>query len=665
MPSSLLDQGSTYLIQHANQPVNWLTWSVDTLKKAQEQDKPILVSIGYAACHWCQEMSRNCFDDPYIASLMNRHFICILVDREENPELDHIYMEAVRMFDQSAGWPLHAFCLPDGSPFWGGTYFPKEDIGNGVAPWAQVLMRISEHYRNAKHELVENAKNVISNLLHSNHSEFSKDISWNNGLLGIATERLCAKHDDINGGFTPAPKFPSPMKIDFLGSMRETNYLRTRAEEFQRASFCINHTLNKISAGGIYDHVGGGFFRYSVDEKWSQPHYEKMLSDNALLLSTFSNAYRSQPEKSYKRIILGIISWLNNEMGKPQDGYASSLSAEADGIEGSFYKWSLQELEEILGEKNANEYFSSLPLVEDDSQYRLPQLINSSKISLDKQYRFLNLIREHRDRRPTPTIDNKKVLAHNSMVLSAFVHASIALNDISIFEDALKLHKLISKEFIKTDRNLKSFTYEGKIHESQANLDDYCFWIQALIDLSSITPTVSKLKSCPYLEQAIEFTDQLIEKFKDNDNPGFFFTDRKLNTPIPCRKKIWYDNATPSGNSVLLRIFSALHYLTDEKKWNDEFQELVSGYPSLCKKVPDGIMYALSGICDYANGLMSINLKNYNQMEILQLTSRIPYRPIFINSSKSEDKKLEVLINNRNVFSTDEEENLHLFIKES
>ena len=303
-------------------------------------------------------MSRNCFDDPYIASLMNRHFICILVDREENPELDHIYMEAVRMFDQSAGWPLHAFCLPDGSPFWGGTYFPKEDIGNGVAPWAQVLMRISEHYRNAKHELVENAKNVISNLLHSNHSEFSKDIYWNNDLLGTATERLCAKHDDINGGFTSAPKFPSPMKIDFLGSMRETNYLRTRAEEFQRASFCINQTLNKISSGGIYDHVGGGFFRYSVDEKWSQPHYEKMLSDNALLLSTFSNAYRSQPEKSYKSIILGIISWLNNEMGKPQDGYASSLSAEADGIEGSFYKWSLQELEEILGKTNANEYFS-------------------------------------------------------------------------------------------------------------------------------------------------------------------------------------------------------------------------------------------------------------------------------------------------------------------
>ena len=185
MSSFLVGQPSPYLIQHANQPVNWHNWSEEALKKAQADDKPIILSIGYAACHWCQEMSRDCFEDEYIAGLMNRHFVCILVDREEKPELDHLYMEAVRMFDQSAGWPLNAFCLPDGRPFWGGTYFPKEDSGNGIAPWSQVLIRISEHYRRAKHELVENAENVVANLTHSNHPDFSQEISWDNNSLGL------------------------------------------------------------------------------------------------------------------------------------------------------------------------------------------------------------------------------------------------------------------------------------------------------------------------------------------------------------------------------------------------------------------------------------------------------------------------------------------------
>ena len=228
-------------------------------RKSKKEDKPILLSIGYSSCHWCQEMSRNCFEDSYIASLMNRHFICILVDREENPELDHIYMDAVRMFDQSAGWPLHAFCLPDGRPFWGGTYFPKEDLGNGMAPWSQVLMRIAEHYRKAKHELIENAENVIANILHSNNSDHSLRKLWHNGLLGVVTDKLCDMHDDSFGGFTPAPKFPSPMKVDFLISMRETNFLRSQTQKLEKVNLCIDQTLNTLSTSGIYDHLAGGF----------------------------------------------------------------------------------------------------------------------------------------------------------------------------------------------------------------------------------------------------------------------------------------------------------------------------------------------------------------------------------------------------------------------
>ena len=221
MSNRLADEPSLYLRQHANNPVDWWPWCKEAFSEAQRLDRPVLVSVGYSSCHWCHVMERESFEDPSVAKQMNSAFINIKVDREEMPEIDHIYMEAVRMFDQSAGWPLHAFCLPDGRPFWGGTYFPKEDLGNGLAPWSQVLIRISEHYRTAKDELIENAESVIANLCHANHADCSSAKDWNNILLAQAADKLCELHDDTNGGFTPAPKFPSPMKIDFLLSMQE------------------------------------------------------------------------------------------------------------------------------------------------------------------------------------------------------------------------------------------------------------------------------------------------------------------------------------------------------------------------------------------------------------------------------------------------------------
>ena len=219
MPNSLNNQSSPYLQELSEQPVDWQPWGKAAFQLAKQTDKPVIVSIGYSSCHWCRQMSRENYEDSYVASIMNRHFVCIKVDREERPDLDLFYMEAARMFNQSAGWPLHAFCLPDGSPFWCGTYFPKEDNGQGIAPWPQVLMRIAEHFRKGRHELEENGKNALENLLHTNNSFLSDPREWKADILIQAGESLCQSHDDKWGGFTPAPKFPSHMKVDFLFSL--------------------------------------------------------------------------------------------------------------------------------------------------------------------------------------------------------------------------------------------------------------------------------------------------------------------------------------------------------------------------------------------------------------------------------------------------------------
>ena len=636
MSSSLSQQLSPYLKQHANQAVDWLPWSEKTFHKAKIEDKPILLSIGYASCHWCQEMSRNCFEDDYIASLMNRHFVNILVDREEMPEIDHVYMEAVRMFDQSAGWPLHAFCLPDGRPFWGGTYFPKEDLGNGLAPWSQVLIRISEHYRTAKDELIENAESVIANLCHANHADCASAKDWNNLLLAQAADKLCELHDDTNGGFTPAPKFPSPMKIDFLLSMQETHYLRTRPEKSSTVNHCISKTLGTLADSGIYDHVGGGFFRYCTDEKWTQPHYEKMLSDNALLLSTFSKAQRAQKDEKHLSIIRGIITWLKREMGSTGTGYSSSLSAESGGIEGALYEWERDDMVKALGVDEGQKFFSILPLLSNAHQRKLPQLVKNEKISIEQQRQWIEILSKTREDRTPCLRDEKRLLGHNALLVSAFTHASLALNDTTLLDDAIKLEEWISQEFQDYDLNVSSCVYPETSFESVGNLDDYCFWIQAMLDLHSLAPHANSKNPNHYFEKALKFTEQVIQKFKDPEMPGFFFTENNYQTPLPCRKKIWYDNSTPSGNSTLLKIFATLHHLSRDRKWRVEFEENLAGYVLLARKAPDGIANALTAICEDAIGILTITMPQSKLS--YENISKIPSRPCFLSTQENLEK---------------------------
>ena len=645
MPNLLAKESSLYLQQHAEQPVQWMPWGAAAFEKARKEDKPILVSIGYASCPWCHAMSRDSFADEYVASIMNRHFICIKVDREERPDLDQTYMDAVRQFNQSAGWPLHAFCLPNGHPFWGGTYFPKEDLGQGIVPWPLALMRISEHYKRAKPELIENAGNVLANLEHANHAECSGETKWNNSLLLEAARTVCEKHDDENGGFTQAPKFPSPMKIDFLLAMGETQSVRSNPKLNERVDHCITRTLESMGRGSLFDQVGGGFFRYAVDEKWQLPHYEKMLCDNALLLSTYSRAYRKYRSPLYRKVVENSLRWLLLEMGDPAHGFCSTLSANYEEREGGYYLWSDEELNQILGSEDSEKFKSAhrLDSLPEQDDY-LPRMDQDPEMT-EEMERWLGKLSQAREtRKRLPPRDGKKITAWNALALKALVDSSIALQRKDCLEMAFQLADWMKSHLLDEDGEVLSIRYEETTSTGPGFLDDYAFWAEGLLALSAISDWKEPGSSRKFLEDAEDLARKALERFQDKQNPGFYFAPEGLECPAPTKKKFWFDNAIPSGNSSMLRVFSTLCVLTGEELWEKEYQKARAAYSTLARKAPDGIAHALTAITEHETGLCSIK---GNQMQIDSLMKGLaerPYRPVFVANEENGGENLTLCV---------------------
>jgi uncharacterized protein YyaL (SSP411 family) len=639
MPNQLSDQSSLYLQQHSNQPIEWMPWSKKAFALAKKLDKPIIVSIGYSACHWCHVMSDESFEDSYIASIMNRHFVCIKVDREERPDVDQTYLEAVRMFNQSAGWPLNVFCLPDGRPFWGGTYFPKEDKGQNIVPWPQVLMRIADHFKRERGELEENANNVVSNLLHANDALSSDKNDWRNELLLHSAKAICDSHDNKEGGFSSAPKFPSPMKIDFLLSIREAQSVRlnkTIATEVDRS---IETTLSKMASGGLYDHIGGGFFRYSVDEKWQIPHFEKMLYDNALLLSTYSRANHRFPTPLFGDIVSQTIDWIITNMKSEQGGYFSSVNADNEEGEGEYYLWTLPEIKKVLKEHNANSFGKAYGITKEgnfEQQKSLPRRNNNFSENEEAFNECKRILLSIRKQRPEPCRDKKQILAWNALLIRGFVDAARAFHRKDWLQNAIDLNNWMTENLLTTDFIISSISFENGKVSNLAFLDDYAYWAESLLALSSISDWINPGSSKQYVQQAEDITLTAINKFKDKKKCGFFFSEENTDIPARARKKFWYDNATSSANSSLLRIFSTLHHLTDKTVWKKEYEEAIAGYPNLSKQAPQGIGHALSAITDEAIGLCSIVCNTVHTEEILFKIAQNPYRPIFLNIEKEK-----------------------------
>lgn len=658
MPNLLSSQSSLYLRQHADQPVDWMPWGKDAFEKAEREDKPVIVSIGYSSCHWCLTMAQESFEDEFVASIMNRHFVCIKVDREERPDVDQTYLEALRMFDQSAGWPLNVFCLPDGRPFWGGTYFPIQDTGQGIVPWPQLLMRISEHYRRAKEELMENAQNVVSNLEHSNHPDFSSKNDWTNSLLIDAVESICKSHDDSGGGFSAAPKFPSPMKIDFLLAMGESAKVRSDLQLGDRIDFCVKRTLDAMARGGLFDHVGGGFFRYAIDEGWKIPHFEKMLCDNALLLSTYSRAYRKYRSPLYRRAVEKTVQWLLREMGSPATGFSSSLSADSNGKEGGYYLWERNELEKIIGKPDTDRLLSAQsPNSHIDPNDYLPRL-ESDVEDIEEEAGLEKLLRARESRKWKISRDGKRVTAWNALLLKAFVDASIALTSKDCLGMACELAHWMKDHLLDQEGKVLSLRYEDQPSSTPAFLDDYAFWAESLLALSSVSEWVEPGSSTSYIRDAEKFAEKAMDEFRGGQAAGYVFAPKQLDCPAPAKKKFWYDNAIPAGNSAMLRVFSTLFLVTGEVSWKKKYLEIRNAYSNLVPKAPHGIGHALTAIAENEIGLCSIRTGKKDLDDLVESLAGKPHRPIFLHRDENPEAKPVLTVGTTNLTAFDNCEKL-------
>ena len=560
MPNLLAQETSPYLQQHASNPVDWYAWNPDTLKLAQEHDKPILLSIGYSACHWCHVMAHESFEDADVADVMNKHFINIKVDREERPDLDHIYQTAHHMLTQrNGGWPLTMFLSPDGMPFFGGTYFPKQARHN-LPAFSDLLARVAQIYKDNRTELSAQGEHLIAALTQTLPQVDTSVQSLNSQPLTLAVQQHKENYDSSHGGFGNAPKFLHPAELDLM-------LRRAQVTGDKQAQHIVFHTLQQMAYGGLYDQLGGGFCRYSVDERWDIPHFEKMLYDNGLLLVLYCDAWQSSQDPLFAHIVEQTATWVMREMQSPEGGYYSSLDADSEHEEGKFYVWQRDEVRQLLSE---NEYALIAPYYGLDRPANFEHCAWNLRISapLKEVAQHLNfsiekaqalLLNAHsklfttREQRIYPGRDEKILSSWNGLMISGMAHASKVFNRPKWLHSAQRAMDFV-RSTLWQDRKLLATYKDGKAHLN-AYLDDHAFLLQALLELMQ-----SGYRGID-MTFAVQLGDALLARFEDKQNGGFFFTSHDHEELIQ-RSKIGQDNATPSGNGIAAQALLRLTELT-------------------------------------------------------------------------------------------------------
>ncbi|MFO7744840.1 MAG: thioredoxin domain-containing protein [Psychroflexus sp.] len=560
--NNLIHATSPYLLQHAGNPVNWEEWSPEVLNRAKKENRPLLISIGYAACHWCHVMAHESFEDEEVAKLMNKHFICIKIDREERPDIDHIYMEAAQMLTGRGGWPLNAFALPDGRPFYAATYFPKDN-------WKKVLANVAKAYDNSYDQLLETAEKLTEGIKIG--QEFSPVEANENFKVSNYRDFLMnwRKLVDLqNGGFNGAPKFPMSNSWQFL-----LQYYQNTNDHF--AAEALLKTLDEMAFGGIYDQIGGGFSRYAVDDKWFAPHFEKMLYDNALLVSLYANAYKTFPKLHYKKVISETIDFVTRELKHPEAGFYSALDADSEGEEGKYYVWRYKELSELLSDKElalVEDYFnitkrgnwesSNNILFTNQSPQEYAKAKNLDGESFNKDLENLKeKLHSRRQKRIRPALDDKLITSWNAMMITGLVDAFKALRKGKYLELAesttqylLKTRIIDNNQLLRTHKNDKSIT---------GFLEDYAFTIEALINLYQVTFKID------YLMKAKDFVEVCIKDFKTESSSMFQFTSKNSEELISKTYEV-NDNVIPASNSSLAKSLFLLGKFFD----NDNYLEV-------------------------------------------------------------------------------------------
>ena len=582
---------SPYLLQHANNPVDWYAWKPEAFERARAENKPILVSIGYSTCHWCHVMEHESFEDEATAALMNEHFINIKVDREERPDVDQIYMEACQIVSGSGGWPLNCFLTPDARPFYAATYFPPTPAYNRPS-WKQVLENIAHSFQTRRDEVEAQADKLMdiingsdSNLLGNVIEGLKPEQVFTPVALQNIFFQLQKRFDEQDGGFGGAPKFPGTMSLCYL-----LNYHHFTGEE--AALEHLERSLDRMIQGGIYDQIGGGFSRYTVDNAWLIPHFEKMLYDNALLVGLISDAYKVTKKELYKESIEETLDFIAREMTSPESGFYAAQDADSEGVEGKYYVWDKSEIDTILGEEAPlfNAFYDvseegnwehktifqrkqSFEAFAAQENIELASLKNRLKASREKLFAV-------RDKRVHPGLDDKILLDWNALMCSAYAKAYTALDKEAYREIAIRNLDFLLEKFQQTDSKTLYHTYKDGQVQYDAFLNDYAYLIAALVDVYEISLEFK------YLEAAKNYCELVLTEFFDEASNLFYFTSSKQ-TDIIARKKDIYDSAVPSGNSTMVHNLQRLGILLGKSNYKElartmllQIQTAVERYPS-------------------------------------------------------------------------------------
>ena len=587
----LIHETSPYLLQHAHNPVDWYPWGEEAFAKARNENKPVLLSIGYSACHWCHVMAHESFEDEEIARLMNDNFVNIKVDREERPDLDQIYMNAVQMMTHHGGWPMTVFLTPEGVPFYGGTYFPPHDRYN-MPGFPRVLISVAEAYKQRPQDIAETGTSLLNELRRMSQSTRSDD-PIEKELLDAAYVGIVRNYDSTNGGFGGAPKFPPAMTVEFL--------LRTYARTGNRDALQMaSNTCRKMAEGGIYDQLGGGFHRYSTDARWLVPHFEKMLYDNALLSRLYLHHFQVTQSALSRATAEGVLDYVLREMTDAHGGFYSTQDADSEGHEGKFFVWDINEIRSTLGDPAAALFCDYYNVTEQGNfegrnilnvTRTLEEVADANNITVEQLDQSLahsrHILFELREKRVKPDRDEKIITAWNGLMLSSFAEAGVILNRPDYTASARRNAEFLLAHLLSDGFLLR--TYKTGVAKFNAYLEDYAFFIEGLVTLYETTG-----EFC-WLREGLKLTDRMIEEFWDEENGGFFFTGTSHENLI-VRSKDYFDNATPSGNSVAAGLLLRLAVLTGKDNYRNHAIAVFREAADSARRYPSGFGYLLSDI---------------------------------------------------------------------
>jgi uncharacterized protein YyaL (SSP411 family) len=623
MSNRLASETSPYLLQHKDNPVDWLPWGDEAQRRARSEDKPILLSVGYAACHWCHVMERESFEDAEVARVMNENFVSVKVDREERPDIDAIYMEAVQAMTGQGGWPMTVFLTPDGIPFYGGTYFPPDDR-HGMPSFTRVLEGVADAWRSRRSEVEEQGKRLLDHIDVASRILPSSDVITED-ILRTSSRALAAAFDREHGGFGNAPKFPQPMIIDLLQRLHVRGYAG--------AGTMARVTLDAMARGGIFDQIGGGFARYSVDRQWLVPHFEKMLYDNAQLIRSYTRSWRSARSELHREVVERTVEWLLREMRDAAGGFYSSLDADSEGVEGKYYVWTIDQVRHVLGER-ADDAVKAFGMTE-EGNFEGANIPTRAYGEADPRIDEMRLaLFEARTGRERPGTDDKILTAWNALTISALAEAGAAFERDDWTKAAIAAMRFLMTSMRRDGRLMRSYR-DGEVRHL-GFAEDYAFYLEASLSLYEAT------FDAEWIDEARWAADEALLLFHDPERGGFFTTGADAERLI-TRSKDLVDNAVPSANSVMAMELQRLSMLTGGSSYERHAIEAIRSILDAAKRSPQGFGHLLGAVDLYTGDPREVVIvgspsrADWHEMREAMRQTYLPNKVLVISEQPSPD----------------------------